>query len=60
VVTSCKHDECSTGTALAKSCSACATAVCNKDSVCCNSSTGQWDTICVGEVNQYCTTKTCP
>jgi len=60
VVSSCKHDECTTGSALSKSCSACATAVCNKDTVCCNSSTGQWDDICVSEVNKYCTTKTCP
>jgi hypothetical protein len=57
VVSSCAHDECSTGGKLSKTCSACATAVCNKDSVCCSSS---WDSICVSEVSQYCSTKTCP
>ena len=59
VVSSCAHDECTTGTRLTKSCSACATAVCSKDPTCC-STTGQWDSICVSEVNTYCTTKTCP
>ena len=57
VVSSCAHDECTTGAALDKTCSACATAVCKKDSVCCNT---KWDSICVSEVNDYCTTKTCP
>jgi hypothetical protein len=60
VVSSCAHDECSTGAKLSKTCSACATAVCNKDSLCCSSSTIGWDSTCVSEVNQYCTTKTCP
>jgi hypothetical protein len=60
VVSTCKHDECTTGAALTKSCSACANAVCTKDSLCCNTTNG-WDTICVGEVNKYCTgIKTCP
>lgn len=59
VVSSCAHDECTTGTRLVKSCSQCATDVCNNDPTCCSTS-GQWDSICVGEVNQYCTTKTCP
>ena len=60
VVSTCAHDECTTGSALVKSCSACATAVCDNDSYCCKSSTGSWDKMCVSEVNQYCTTKTCP
>ena len=53
----CSHDECTSGSALTKSCSACATAVCNKDSYCCSV---QWDSLCIGDVNGYCTTKTCP
>ena len=60
VVSSCAHDECTTGVRLSKTCSACATAVCNKDSTCCTSSSIGWDSLCVSEVNQYCTTKTCP
>jgi hypothetical protein len=60
VVNSCAHDECTNDVALVKGCSACVTAVCNKDSYCCNASTGAWDSKCIGEVNTYCTTKTCP
>jgi hypothetical protein len=60
VVSTCKHDECTTGVALSKICSACAGAVCAKDSYCCSSTTGEWDSKCVGEVKTYCTTKTCP
>jgi hypothetical protein len=40
----CAHDECSTGGPLSKTCSACATAVCNADSFCCSTN---WDSLCV-------------
>jgi hypothetical protein len=55
----CAHDECTTGGKLTSGCSACVTAVCSHDSACCSSTFG-WDSLCVSEVNQYCTTKTCP
>jgi hypothetical protein len=60
VVSSCAHDECTTGAKLKTGCSACVTAVCAKDSLCCSSSTIGWDSTCVSEVNDYCSTKTCP
>ncbi|WP_394848089.1 S53 family peptidase [Pendulispora brunnea] len=47
----CAHNVCSTGAKLTKSCSACATAVCNNDSYCCNTA---WDNYCVSEVADYC------
>jgi len=50
------HDECTSGGSMASSCSACAQAVCNVDSYCCNTA---WDSQCVNEVNQYCSGKTC-
>ncbi|HEX9105257.1 MAG TPA: hypothetical protein VF997_23765, partial [Polyangia bacterium] len=53
----CAHDECSSGAKLTKGCSACVTAVCNKDPYCCSTT---WDSFCIGDVNTYCTTKTCP
>ena len=43
---SCAHGPCVAGDALAAGCSDCATAVCNADSFCCNSS---WDAVCVSE-----------
>ena len=52
----CRHNVCSTGATLTASCSTCATAICNADSYCCRT---RWDSICVGEVAQYCG-QTCP
>jgi len=62
VVSSCAHDECTTGVKLTNGCSPCVTAVCmtGNDPSCCTSNTHGWDSICVSEVNQFCTTKTCP
>jgi hypothetical protein len=60
VVNTCAHDECTAGTALTKSCSACATAVCKtgNDPYCCQT---KWDSTCAStDVAKYCTTKTCP
>jgi hypothetical protein len=59
VVSSCAHDECTTGVKLTKTCSSCASQVCatGNDTFCCST---QWDSTCVSEVNMYCTTKTCP
>ncbi|KAI8610650.1 hypothetical protein BC830DRAFT_1260891 [Chytriomyces sp. MP71] len=56
VAPKCNHSECTTGPLLNKGCSACASAVCQQDSYCC---TNQWDSQCVSEVNQYCTTVQC-
>jgi len=47
----CAHSVCTAGTALTKSCSTCATGVCNADSYCCNN---KWDSICVSEAKQLC------
>jgi len=55
--TNCAHSECTAGPALTASCSTCATAVCQADPYCCNN---QWDSICVGKVNQECGAGTCP
>lgn len=52
----CVHSECNTGAALSPTCSSCAQAVCNADAYCCNN---QWDSICVGKVDQYCGAGTC-
>jgi hypothetical protein len=53
----CAHDECTSGSGLASDCSACATAVCKADPYCCDI---KWDSTCVYEVKDDCTTKTCP
>jgi hypothetical protein len=53
----CSHSECTSGTALPSSCSACTAAVCAEDPFCCTTS---WDSICVGEVADYCAPATCP
>jgi ADYC domain-containing protein/pentapeptide repeat protein len=45
---SCAHSEGVTGTALASSCSPCATRICQYDSYCC---TYSWDSICQSEAN---------
>lgn len=50
----CDHAVCETGTALGSDCGDCAKAVCTADPYCC---TTEWDGVCVGEVDQYCTTK---
>ncbi len=54
--TKCVHDLCTAGAKVAKTCDACATAVCAQDSYCCSTS---WDSNCVSEIAQYCT-KQCP
>ncbi|KAI8621644.1 hypothetical protein BC830DRAFT_1077032 [Chytriomyces sp. MP71] len=54
IAPTCNHSECTAGALLNKSCSACATAVCNNDSYCC---TNQWDSQCVSEVATYCSIK---
>lgn len=53
---SCTHSACTQGIALTKTCSTCATTVCNKDNYCC---TNSWDGICVSEAKQWCGT-VCP
>ena len=35
-------------------------AVCNIDSFCCDSSLGDWASLCVGEVATYCPPYSCP
>lgn len=44
--TGCAHSECTTGGPLTKTCSTCATNVCNADAFCCNTS---WDSLCVSK-----------
>ncbi|KAI8608919.1 hypothetical protein BC830DRAFT_1233690 [Chytriomyces sp. MP71] len=56
VAPKCNHSECTAGALLNIGCSACAKAVCAQDSYCCQN---QWDSQCVSEVNQYCTTVKC-
>jgi hypothetical protein len=57
---SCGHSLCLTGNSVDQGCNPCAGAVCALDSFCCDSLLGLWDSICVSEVNMYCTTLTCP
>lgn len=60
---SCAHDLCTASLGyLDMGCdpSGCVTNVCNADSFCCDSSFGDWDSICVGEVAQYCPPYSCP
>jgi hypothetical protein len=54
---SCGHSECTSGSALASSCSTCAGSVCKKDPFCCS---GKWDAICATEAERdpYCSCKT--
>ncbi len=42
----CAHDPCAAGGKLVKGCSNCTTAVCGKDTYCCDT---EWDATCVGE-----------
>jgi hypothetical protein len=51
-VSSCTHSECSSGTKLPSSCSACTQKVCSSDPYCCNFS---WDSICANEGKSMCT-----
>jgi hypothetical protein len=48
---SCGHDVCVAGAALAASCSSCAQTVCSQDSYCCTSS---WDSSCISLAETYC------
>jgi hypothetical protein len=48
---SCAHDECSTGAALAPSCSPCAATVCDDDPYCCSTS---WNSYCVEGAKSLC------
>ncbi|MBN1209754.1 MAG: endonuclease/exonuclease/phosphatase family protein [Myxococcaceae bacterium] len=48
----CAHEPTVTGAALADGCSTCVAAVCAADDWCC---TGGWDSLCVSEANQRCT-----
>ncbi len=48
---SCSHDACTAGSALDPSCDSCAADVCAIDPYCCDN---QWDDVCVGEADQYC------
>jgi hypothetical protein len=52
----CDHDECTIGTALGRTCSTCAQAVCDNDPYCCEQ---QWGASCLLSVEQFCG-KTCP
>ena len=56
----CGHSLCAPGNSVNASCNPCAAAVCTHDPYCCDSSIGLWDSFCVNEVDQYCTTLTCP
>lgn len=47
----CDHDLCAEGSALAPSCDACAADICAVDPFCC---TNGWDSICVAEVATVC------
>jgi len=53
---SCTHNVCDTGAALDGACDSCAASVCAEDPYCC---TTEWDSICVGEVDQFCGAGTC-
>jgi Necrosis inducing protein (NPP1) len=48
---SCAHDVCTTGPALAHSCSHCAAQICEKDPFCCST---DWDSQCASQVNTVC------
>jgi hypothetical protein len=50
----CDHDVCTAGTALKTDCGDCAAAVCKEDAFCCDGTSGEWDSVCVGEVDKYC------
>ncbi|MBI5537593.1 MAG: hypothetical protein HY898_33025 [Deltaproteobacteria bacterium] len=51
----CDHEVCTEGTALDPKCGTCATEVCKNDAFCCDGTNGKWDSLCVGEVDKYCT-----
>ena len=55
------HDKCTSGTAMISGCGSdpsnqCVTTICASDSFCCDNS---WDSMCVGEVYQYCASRIC-
>lgn len=50
-VTSCAHDLCSIGEALATGCDPCVDQICAVDSFCCQ---GTWDSMCMEEVGSIC------
>lgn len=52
----CAHSACTSGEALATSCSGCAATVCGSDAFCCQTS---WDSQCVSEAQSMCGS-TCP
>jgi hypothetical protein len=53
----CKHGVCTAGAPVTSTCSWCASDVCRVDPYCCAYA---WDSICVGEVYNYCNGVTCP
>ena len=55
----CTHEVCEEGPALDTSCTSCSASVCEADPYCCDT---YWDSICVGEVEQFCgaTGESCP
>ncbi len=58
---SCAHDLCSASGYLTPGCdpAGCVANVCNSDSFCCDSTSGNWDGTCVGEVATYCAPYSC-
>jgi hypothetical protein len=55
----CGHDICTKGTPLGQQCGQCQTDVCKNDPYCCDPQGGQWDDLCVHDVEDFCTTATC-
>jgi hypothetical protein len=59
---SCAHTLCALGISLVSGCDAgkanCVSKICFEDPYCC-SSTGKWDSLCVGEVTTYCSGYNC-
>ena len=53
------HDECTSGSALDPSCGSCIANVCAVDPFCCTINGGNWDTLCVGEVQSVCHSLEC-
>ena len=59
----CAHDLCTASLGyLTPGCdpTGCVANVCATDSFCCDSSSGDWDSTCVGEVATYCSPYSCP
>lgn len=55
-MSTCAHNECTQGAALAAACDSCAQDICASDPYCCQTA---WDSICVGETTSICG-ETCP